>query len=60
MKDFWAMIKSLENSIKQAEDNIETIKNTISKREIDIQSASDEISTIKITAEEKKIRLQGT
>ena len=55
LERFLGDVKSLENSIKQAEDNIETIKNTISKREIDIQSAGDEISTINITAEEKKI-----
>ncbi len=54
LERFLGDVKSLENSIKQAEDNIETIKNTTSKREIDIQSASDEISSIKITAEEKE------
>ena len=55
LERFLGDVKSLENSIKQAEDNIETIKNTISKREIDIKSAHDEISTIKITAEEKEL-----
>jgi len=47
-------IKSLENSMNQAGNNLNTINNTISKREIDIQSAGDEISTIKITAEERE------
>ncbi|MBT8385983.1 MAG: chromosome segregation protein SMC [Ignavibacteria bacterium] len=55
LERFLGDVKGLENSIKQAEDNIETIKNAISKREIDIQSAGDEISTIKITAEEKEL-----
>jgi len=55
LERFLGEIKSLDNSISQAGNNKETIKNTISKREADIKSAGDEISTIKITVEEKEL-----
>ena len=55
LERFLGEIKSLENSISQAENNRVTIKDTISKREIDIKSAGDEISTTNNTIKEKEL-----
>lgn len=50
--------KNTENSIKRAEDSIETIKKSISKREYDITSSNEESDSLTGILEEKRIELE--
>ena len=50
--------KNTENAIKRAQDSIETIKKSITKREYDITSSGEESESLTGILEEKKLELE--
>ncbi|MHB1685986.1 MAG: chromosome segregation protein SMC [Ignavibacteriaceae bacterium] len=51
--------RNTENAIRRANESIENIKKSISKREIDISSSQEEVQTLSSTIDEKKLEQES-